>query len=915
MRFWRHRGLLDFVLGILPLFSASARGETLRYHLDATLDEGNRRLCAHQLVEVTNWSRRSLDELYFHLFPNSSRAAETAELGRWSERLDAFEDPLRAFPQGDDGGYIEIGSVLVDGQMAEYVVQQTWMVISLPQAFPPGGRIRVEMEFWVKIPRFNAHFGYWKGIYTMATWYPQLAFLTEDGWLYQERVALEESLANFADYRVRLRLPAGMVVAATGYLERTRQEGSDLCVQTWSAGHVRCFGWVGSMNFLVSTTSAHGVAVSSYYLPQHRKEGPLAGTYARRALLFLGVRLGWYPRRQYAVVETHLPLAGLSLPGLCLLSSLLYNLDGLGDLLEATIAHEAAHQWWGEKVDAREPWFCEGFAKFWEFAYMRAHHGTSGWLIKRKLPGGIIPRLSLSWLSRSLYVNLARFEMEDKMTLMAGQFRESLSHQGAVYAKAPLVLQMLANFLGNDGFLLLCRRLLQLPEHTVVTTAHVMDLTREVARRDMDWFFHQWFETAHRCDYAIAHFRCRRVDQRYVTCLSLRRRGNIIMPVTVTLILKDGTRIRTRWDGRTRKRELFFSSTCPARSARLASDQEMPDVQQGNNFYPRKAKVNLVLWPSSNVIHEALLGQIYPSVRFGSSGERQIGIGVITRGMVLMSAPFIFQPEHGLRGEVRYRFREERWCGQIGTSVRAKFLGSRTLMGVRYFEETESKGLEGTIRWIWSPFLCRTPYQILKLRGRYAERPGSESNSSFRMEYVLDRRRTVFFPTFGDLYWITWQGGFRLPKGTSCYHRFSIEIWRHHLLFRSFRYSLCLFGGLLLNGSPAHEAAFDLRRHAHLYGLRENRDRGNRCLSVNQELSRPLRPYLDLALVGRWGLLGPRGYRVKIVQELGLGLRFLGNSPLAARIDLLAVCENLRDDATSWRPAWSIRVGTYPRGF
>ena len=915
MRLWRHRGFLSFLLGIIPLLCASAKGESLRYHLDAALDEGNRCLSAHQLVEISNWSQRSLDELYFHLFPNSSRAAEITELGRWSQGLDAFEDPLRAFPRGDDGGYIEIGSVLVDGQMAEYVVQGTWMVISLPEIIPPGGQAKVEMEFWVKIPRLNAHFGYWKGIYTMATWHPQMAFLTEDGWLYQERVALEESLANFADYRVRLRLPAGMVVAATGFLEGARRERRDLSVQTWSAVHVRRFGWVGSRDFLISTTWAHGVAVSSYYLPRHRKEGPLAGMYAGRALLFLGARLGWYPRRRYAVVETHLPLAGLSLPGLCLLSGLLYDLDVLGDLFEATIAHEAAHQWWGERVDAREPWFCEGFAKFWEFAYMRAHHGTSGWLIKRKLLGGALPRISLSWLSRGLYLNLARFGMEDKMTLMAGQFRESLSHQGAVYAKAPLVLQMLANLLGNDGFLLLCRRLLGLPEHTVVTTSHVMDVTREVAGRDMDWFFQQWFATTFRCDYAIADFRCRRVSQGYVTRLRMDRRGKIIMPVTVTVSLHDGTRVRKRWDGRARKWELLLSSTRPVQSARLASDQEILDTQPANNFCPYKRRIIVSLWPLSNVNPEVFQGQIYPSVRFGSSGEKQVGIGLITRGMMMMSTPFIFQPEHELGSEFRYRCQKKRWCGQIGASMRARFLGKRAMMGVRYFAEAQSRGLQGTVRWIWSPFLCRTPYRILKLRGRYGHQPGGESRFSLCVEYISNRRRTVFFPTFGDLYWITWEGGFYLPRGTSCYHRFSIEVWRHHLLFRSFRYSLRLFGGLLLNGFADHEAKFDLRRDAHLYGFREGRYAGGNCLSVGQELSRPVWSYLAVALVGRCGLLGSQGSRVKIVPELGLGLRFLGNSPLAVRIDLLAVCENLRDEVASWRPAWNIRVGTYPGGF
>lgn len=904
---------LALAMFLLPWPSASARVVDLSYYITATLDDQGRSLQAHQLLVVGNWAHLPLNRLYFHLFPNAFRAVETADLVRLSADLDAFEDPLRVFPRGQDVGHIEIQSVLVDGQPADYLVRGTWMTVFLPEPLCPRAKSEVEIEFRTKIPRFNSYFGCWKKIYTMAMWYPQLAFLTADGWLYEQEVHIQESLANFADYRVQLRLPGDMVVAATGSLEQAVQAGKDVYVQTWSAHHVRCFGWVGSAEFHVFTTTTQDVTVSSLFLPQHRREGSLVGAYARQALVFFGARLGKYPGQQYAVVETYLPMGGFSLPGLCVLSCSLYQLGDRSDLLESTVAHEVAHQWWGEKVDAREPWFCEGLARFWEWAYMRAHRGGEGRLLKGRLIPGPISDVSLSWLTRSMYLNLARLELEDCMGSLYSKFRESLSYQGAVYAKAPLVLEMLSQLLGKGGFLLFCRKLLSLPDHSVVTTESITNLATEVAGSDMSWFFRQWLEFIRRCDYAVVQMRCRPVGRGYLTRLRLKRRGSIIMPVEVSLSLHDGSRLRRRWDGRSNQHEVIFTSHSPAQEASVATGLQVLDVRPANNYYPRKKLLKFTLWPTPNVEPEMKIWQMRPCLCVSSKQDVHIGLGLTSGDMVLMWAPFLFQRESGLTGEVGLKHPGNRCSGKMGAITRAPFLGPRAHVEFGCSQGEGKRSVGASVRWVRGRYLCRTPYQIIKLFGRYRKIRNARNDFSLGLQLLWDRRRTVFFPTFGDLYLMSWEEGLAASRGGLAYHRLSLETWHHRLFWGSLRSSLRLFAGLL-KGTADREARFDLRRDGHLYGLEADSDGGHGCLALGQELRWPLRGYVALAVADKMGFLWTEGGSRQGIGEMAVGLRFLGNSPWAIHIDLPTITRGFQKKDSSWRLGWNFRMGSEPKG-
>jgi len=202
-----------------------------------------------------------------------------------------------------------------------------------------------------------------------------------------------EFFANFADYEVRLDAPAGWTVAATGQkvsgtLERPPDAGFE--------GHRFRARWVHDFAFLVArkvsvatrrhTPAGEGareVAVQGI-VPErlaHQLPRMLDATVA--SLDVLGRRVGPFPYPILTVLGPPFPAArtaGMEYPTFIvgLFADPLW--DWLPDLrlLEATIAHEFAHQYFYGLVatnELDEAWLDEGFTEYWTWEILRARFG------------------------------------------------------------------------------------------------------------------------------------------------------------------------------------------------------------------------------------------------------------------------------------------------------------------------------------------------------------------------------------------------------------------------------------------------------------------------------------------------------------------------------------------------------------
>jgi aminopeptidase N len=185
---------------------------------------------------------------------------------------------------------------------------------------------------------------------------------------------------------------------------------------------------------------------------------------------------GPYPVDEYAVVvvgeELEVPVEaqGLSVFGA-------NHVDGRGGS-ERLVAHELAHQWFGNSLtvaDWRHIWLNEGFAKYAEWLWSELSGGPSAAVLAGR------SRTRLSMLRQDLRVadpGLRRL-FDDR-----------------VYERGALTLHALRTEIGHKAFVALLREWTATHRHGVVTTEQFTTLAQRHATRPLAKLFTEWlYET------------------------------------------------------------------------------------------------------------------------------------------------------------------------------------------------------------------------------------------------------------------------------------------------------------------------------------------------------------------------------------------------------------------------------------
>lgn len=146
---------------------------------------------------------------------------------------------------------------------------------------------------------------------------------------------------------------------------------------------------------------------------------------------------------------------------------------------EVTIAHELAHQWFGNAVsflDFKDVWLSEGFATYSEHL----------WTDKR-----------FGWESAAAYVNSSYHQYYNTWETSYGPqriYNPSFTNYFAPpsYEKAASVLHMLRLKMGNESFFELLRQWFATYKHGNVVTAEFQAMAEQISGTSLSQFFNQW---------------------------------------------------------------------------------------------------------------------------------------------------------------------------------------------------------------------------------------------------------------------------------------------------------------------------------------------------------------------------------------------------------------------------------------
>jgi hypothetical protein len=282
------------------------------------------------------------------------------------------------------------------------------------------------------------------------------------------------------------------------------------------------------------------IEVAMFAAPRMRNRTPTFGERAADILRFYASLVGDcpYPRLTVAVVERELP-GGHSPAYLAIISQPLLSsrLDWRGDptsfndFPEFFLAHEIAHQWWGQAVgwkNYHEQWLSEGLAQYFAALYAERVRGKGVF-------DNIVERLQ-SWAVKK------SAEGPVYLGYRVGHVkRDSQLFRAVVYDKSAAVLHMLRRLLGDDAFFRGLRRFYQ--EHRF-RKAGSDDLRRAFeaeSQRSLGRFFERWIYNSRLPRLKFSH-RTERdaASGRETIVLRFDQTGDVFdIPVTVTLDYAD----------------------------------------------------------------------------------------------------------------------------------------------------------------------------------------------------------------------------------------------------------------------------------------------------------------------------------------------------------------------------------------
>jgi hypothetical protein len=222
---------------------------------------------------------------------------------------------------------------------------------------------------------------------------------------------------------------------------------------------------------------------------------------AHKFLTFFETALGPYPFGDLDIVEApqygsagedYFIAFGIAPAGLVVITSEAYNARrdyqtrAASHAINARLAHEIAHQWFGHEAmpaSARDAWISESFAEYLSGLALGAAPADgqnisgfaemfSDWKFQARACKGKGPIEAANMLSGD-------GAWEDRRCLL--------------YSRGPLVLHMLRAMAGNDGFFAILRRFLEMADQGPVTTGDFRAAAEQVLKTDLGWFFEDWY--------------------------------------------------------------------------------------------------------------------------------------------------------------------------------------------------------------------------------------------------------------------------------------------------------------------------------------------------------------------------------------------------------------------------------------
>ncbi|MFA7273881.1 MAG: M1 family metallopeptidase [Crocinitomicaceae bacterium] len=228
---------------------------------------------------------------------------------------------------------------------------------------------------------------------------------------------------------------------------------------------------------VIESGQVNGIEVSAWVYPQNAQAGFEDYQQAVPIANYFIEKIGDYPFEKLANVQSTTRFGGMENA-----SNIFYaeeSVTGTGEC-EALIAHEIAHQWFGNSATEaswHDIWLSEGFATYFTNLYFEDHVGN----------GKFLERIE------NERIKVIQFYKKNPVPVVNPKivsYLELLNPNS--YQKGALILHMLRHQIGDEKFWLGIRKYYDDYKFENATTSDFQKVMEEISGQDLESFFHQW---------------------------------------------------------------------------------------------------------------------------------------------------------------------------------------------------------------------------------------------------------------------------------------------------------------------------------------------------------------------------------------------------------------------------------------
>lgn len=287
----------------------------------------------------------------------------------------------------------------------------------------------------------------------------------------------------------RVRAPAGRTVVANGLLMQSVADEDGFTRTVWRESrpiptYLMVIAAAPLAPYPLGETAC-GLAEHASCVPQvvytaPEQAGVAPGEFARAGEIvsWFARMVGPFPYEKLAHLQSSTRFGGMENASAIFYADGVFRRTGPS---EALIAHETAHQWFGDAVTEREwphLWLSEGFATYFAALFAEHAHGPEAF------------RTRMSEIRRTVLDDRRSVPTRPVIDTIETDLLALLNRNS--YEKGGFVLHMLRREVGDSAFFRGLRAYYAAHRHGTVLTDDLRRAMEAASGRPLDWFFDQW---------------------------------------------------------------------------------------------------------------------------------------------------------------------------------------------------------------------------------------------------------------------------------------------------------------------------------------------------------------------------------------------------------------------------------------